>query len=105
MPGIFGEYSWKPSEKVSLVAGLRSDYHNNYGFFVSPRLHLRIAPQLDNSIRLSFGSGRRTASVIAENIGTLASNRAFVFPSLSNNGLPYGMKQEVSWNAGLNWTK
>ena len=105
VPGIFGEYSWKPSEKVSLVAGLRSDYHNNYGFFVSPRLHLRIAPQLDNSIRLSFGSGRRTASVIAENIGTLASNRAFVFPSLSNNGLPYGMKQEVSWNAGLNWTK
>lgn len=105
VPGAFFEYSWKPSEKFTVVGGVRGDHHSNFGFFASPRVHARFAPQPENSFRISGGSGRRTASIIAENIGLLASNRAFNFPLNLTAGNPYGLDQEVSWNAGFNWTR
>lgn len=105
-PGVFGEYSYSHLEKFNVVAGLRADYHNIYGAFVTPRLHVRYAPTDKSAIRASIGSARRTANVFAENFALMASNRTF---SLNGNGdaaLPYGgMKQEQAWNMGINYTQ
>ena len=40
--GAYVEYTYSGSEKIALVAGLRADYNNIYGAFVTPRLHVSI---------------------------------------------------------------
>jgi len=104
MPGAFVEYTYLPSDKWSLVLGLRGDYHNSYGAFVTPRLHLRYAPQDKLAIRLAAGRGQRTASIFAENLGLFATNRTILIDNM-DNGNPYGLNAEVAWNTGLNVTK
>jgi len=104
IPGAFFEYTYEPGEKMTAVAGIRGDYHNNYGFFVTPRLHLRYAFTDLTVARLSAGKGRRTASILAEQTGALASARRFVIASQEANA-PYGLNQEIAWNFGANFTQ
>jgi outer membrane receptor for ferrienterochelin and colicin len=100
--GVFGEYTYFMNDQVSMVAGLRGDYHNSYGFFVTPRLHVRYAPQPTTVIRASAGRGQRTAIIIAENLGLLASSREWMIVGETNPDLPYGLEAEVAWNFGAN---
>ncbi len=104
VPGAFFEYSYQPNDKISVVAGLRGDYHNEFGFFATPRLHLRYAPNETTVFRLSGGRGQRTASIFAENIGAFASSRQ-IFVQGNNSSTPYGLDVEVSWNTGFNFVK
>lgn len=104
VPGVFAEYCFNPSNKFGVVSGLRADYHNNYGMFLTPRLHVRYAPVETSVFRISAGRGQRTASIIAENNSVLASSREFRVIS-SNTGNPYGLDPEVAWNFGANFTQ
>ncbi len=104
VPGVFAEYTHNFSDKLNVVAGLRGDYHNIYGAFATPRLHIRYAPFKKTVFRASAGRAQRTANVFAENMGIMASNRTFVIQS-SNPGNPYGLAPEVAWNMGLNFTQ
>ncbi len=104
VPGIYGEYAYKHLDKFGIVLGLRGDYHNNYGFFVTPRLHLRYAVNDGTVVRLSAGKGQRTASIFAENFALLASNRTWNIQQ-ENDDTPYGLDQEVAWNYGLSLTQ
>jgi len=104
VPGVFGEYTLTPSDKFNVVLGLRGDYHNLYGAFVTPRLHARYAFTPKTIFRLAAGRGARTANVVAENMGLLASSRAFIINNPTGD-LPYGLKQERSWNYGFNITQ
>ncbi|MBN1118139.1 MAG: TonB-dependent receptor [Bacteroidales bacterium] len=104
VPGLFFEYTWSPKPNFDLVAGIRGDYHNNYGLFFTPRLHLRYAPFEKTVIRLSAGSGQRTPSILAENISVLASARVLTIQSEANSR-PYGLNAEKAWNFGANLTQ
>lgn len=104
VPGAFAEYAYTHSEKFNLVAGLRGDYHNLFGAFLTPRLHLRYAPLKRTVIRASAGRAQRTANIFAENMGYMASNRSFVIVG-SGSGKAYGLDPEVAWNFGLNLTQ
>ena len=97
--GAYVEYTQKHGEKWTMVLGLRGDYHNLYGFFGTPRLHARYAITDQTVVRFSAGRGQRTANVIAENMAYLASNRAFIIQSESEQN-PYGLNPEVAWNFG-----
>ncbi|MFM2392091.1 MAG: hypothetical protein RLZZ546_68 [Bacteroidota bacterium] len=101
VPGIFGEYTYSKNEKIDIVLGLRADYHNNFGLFVTPRLHTRYALSQWTVLRGSIGRGQRTANIIAENIGALASSRSFIIEN-EETKTPYGLQAEVAWNYGLN---
>lgn len=101
VPGAFVEYAFQPNDNFTAVAGLRGDYHNQFGFFLTPRLHLRYALSDKSVLRASAGQGRRTASIIAENLGMLASSRSFILEKTSVD-TPYGLDQEIAWNLGLN---
>lgn len=101
IPGAFLEYTYNWEDRLNIVAGLRGDYHNHYGFFATPRLHIRYMVTEDLVIRASAGRGQRTAQIISENIGVLASNRQIVIQSENGNN-PYGLDAEVAWNYGLN---
>lgn len=104
MVGVFSEYQFVPNDKWTLVLGLRGDYHNIFGAFLTPRLHLKFNPQDNASIRLVAGRGQRTASIFAENIGLFASNREIVIDAQSSD-TPYGLNKETAWNFGANYTK
>lgn len=104
VPGAYFEYTYKYLDKFAAVAGLRADYHNIYGMFFTPRLHLRYEVSESLVIRASGGRGQRTASVFAENIGAMASNRQFVVRQVNSDN-PYGLNPEVAWNYGFNIAK
>ncbi len=108
VPGVFAEYAYKYLNKFNMVAGLRADYHNLFGAFLTPRLHLRYAPAENTAIRASVGRAQRTANFLTENMGLMASSRAFMIngndiSTLNSNTYPF--KPEVAWNMGLNLTQ
>ena len=104
VPGGFFEYTYQPNEGFTAVAGLRADYHNLFGAFLTPRLHLRYVIAEESVLRASVGRGQRTASIFAENIGVMASARELVVHS-QDMDKPYGLDAEIAWNYGLNFTK
>ncbi len=100
VPGAFFEYSYKLDEKFSLVAGIRADHNNLYGWFATPRLNLRYEPIIGTIIRVSAGRGQHTADILAENIGLMASSRMLnIIPSNTNGA--YGLDPEIAWNKGI----
>lgn len=103
-PGVFGEYTYSGHDKFKMVAGLRADYHNLFGAFLTPRLQLKYDFSKKSIFRASAGRGLRTANVISENSGLLASNRVFEIQGDGSNK-PYGLDPEIAWNFGINYTK
>ena len=102
VPGAFLEYTFNHLDIFSAVAGIRADYHNLYGAFFTPRLHLRYEPVANTVFKASAGRGQKTASIFAENIGIFASSRTILLDN-GNNELPYGLEPEVAWSYGLNF--
>lgn len=99
VPGGFFEYTYTPDTRLGIVAGIRTDHNNLYGWFLTPRLHLRYEPVKGTSIRISAGRGQRTANIFAENNSVLVSARNIVVPVSNQNA--YGLNPEVAWNKGL----
>lgn len=100
VPGAFFEYTYSPSAIFDVVAGIRGDYNNLYGWFATPRLHARYQPISGTTFRISAGRGQRTANILAENTAALASSRSLRIDGTAGAGA-YGLRPEVSWNAGL----
>lgn len=103
--GIFGEYALNYKGKLNVVAGLRGDYHNYYGFFATPRLHVRYGINENKTVfRLSAGRALKTANIFAENSYLMASSREWIV-NVSDLSMPYGLKPEIAWNYGFNFTQ
>lgn len=108
VPGAFAEYAYSWAEKINVVAGLRADYNNLFGAFVTPRLHMRYAPNEQTALRASIGRAQRTANALAENTGLMATGRRFYFnnvPLADLGSSEYPFKPEVAWNMGVNLTR
>lgn len=99
--GVFFEYAYDNLEDFSFTAGLRVDNHNLLGTFVTPRLHLRYAPWEDSVFRASFGRGKRSANIFAENQQLFASSRQIKINNPSGN--IYGLNPEIAWNYGVSF--
>lgn len=96
--GAYGQYTLRRlDDKLNAIIGLRVDHHNHYGTFVTPRLHIRISPTDNTTLRLAAGRGYRGASIMAENNFLLTSKRTW---TLDSN---YGM--EKAWNMGGSLTQ
>lgn len=91
--GAYAQYTLKPSEKFTLMAGIRGDWSSVYKWFVTPRLNIRYSPLEQLTFRASAGKGYRTVFPWAEYNYLLASSRALVVENLN---------QESSWNYGFN---
>src|SRR6187399_1935270 len=100
VPGAFFEYTFTPVEKFNIVAGLRADHNSLYGWFATPRLHVRYEPVKGTTIRFSAGRGQRTANIFAENMSVFVSSRQINILS-SSIGKAYGLDPEVAWNKGI----
>lgn len=95
-PGIFAEYSYTYADKLSLVAGVRADWSNRYGFFFTPRANVRYSPFAWWTLRASAGLGYRSPNAVSDN--------AFVLPSSRVMHLADDIRQERAANAGVSTT-
>ncbi|MEQ1554297.1 MAG: TonB-dependent receptor [Ferruginibacter sp.] len=100
--GSFVEYTYTPSKKITGIFGLRVDYHNQYGFITTPRLHIKYDINSKTNLRFSVGSGFKTASILAENTGFFASSRNVEITNATTN-YGYGLMPEKAWNFGANF--
>ncbi len=96
VPGIFSQYSYSSLDKFNGILGLRADYNSLYGYLFTPRLHMRYVIGENTSMRASAGKGYRSANVLSENTGVLASSRVLYFLE--------DFRIEKAWNYGINLT-
>lgn len=94
VPGAFSEFLYS-KEHIDIVAGLRGDYHNTLGFFISPRASIQFKPNEHHILKLSSGIGFRTPTYLTEASGFLISNRSVILPST--------LQAEKGWNSGLSY--
>lgn len=93
VPGLFAEYNFIPNENVTLVAGVRTDFHNLFGTYFTPRLHVRWAFTPNFTLRGSVGKGYRTPNALMENSMIWVSSRQIQFLA--------ELQPEISWNTGI----
>ncbi len=92
-PGVYVQYTYKPSYKFTAMAGLRADHSTLYArTYLTPRLHIKWVPFDWMTIRASSGKGYRTPHALAENHYLLTSGRQLV-DSVT--------RHEEAWNSGL----
>ncbi|MCL6295695.1 TonB-dependent receptor [Jejuia spongiicola] len=99
--GAFFEYNFDNLDKLNLTAGVRVDNHNLLGTFVTPRVHARYTPWEKSALRASFGRGKRSANIFAENQSIFSTSRAINI--LDTNGDIYGLDPEIAWNYGVSF--
>lgn len=102
--GAFFEYTFDNMKNFNMIAGLRGDYHNRMGFFLTPRLHTRYMPVKGTTIKASVGRGKRINNIFAENQNLFASSRQFNILG-DGNGKIYGLDPEIAWNYGFSVTQ
>ncbi|MCA0132985.1 TonB-dependent receptor [Winogradskyella alexanderae] len=99
--GGFFEYSYDDLDKLIFTSGLRADKHNRFGFFITPRLHVRYTPWEKSALRASFGRGIKSANIFAETQNMFSSSRQINI--LNEGGKIYGLDPEIAWNYGVSY--
>jgi outer membrane receptor for ferrienterochelin and colicins len=96
--GLFAENSMRFfNDKLTWIAGLRGDHHNQFGLKLSPRTLLKYDLLPNTIIRANIGMGWRTVNLFSENIGLLVSSRDIIFAEQ--------LEPEEALNYGLNLTQ
>jgi outer membrane receptor for ferrienterochelin and colicin len=99
--GGFFEYSYDNLDKLTLTAGIRADQHNRFGFFITPRLHVRYTPWEKSAFRASVGRGVKSANIFAETQNMFSSSRQINI--IDSGGKIYGLDPEIAWNYGVSY--
>lgn len=98
IPGVFVENSMSFfNDKLTWIAGIRGDQHNQFGFTLTPRTLLKYDATPNTIFRANIGTGWRTVNFFSENIGLLASSRNIVFEE--------PLRPERATNFGINFTQ
>ena len=100
--GAFYEHTFKEDGKWSIIPGIRYDRHSQYGNMITPRIHAKYNFSESSILRLVAGSGFKTASIFAENIGIFSTSRQIVIEGDDPDN-PYGLDAEKAWNYGINF--
>lgn len=95
LPGLFVQDEWTLNEKHKLLGGYRFDYDKNHGGVHSPRVAYKFAPNHNNTIRASFGTGFRVVNLFTEDHAALTGARDVIIAE--------ELKPERSYNGNLNY--
>ncbi len=98
IPGVFAENTMRfANDKITWIAGLRGDQHNQFGFQFTPRTLVKYDIRPRTVLRANVGLGWRTVNLFSENIGLLVSSRDIVFAE--------ALEPEKAINMGINLTQ
>ena len=92
--GGFAEWTGK-KDAMTAILGIRGDYHNELGFFFSPRATFIFAPTEQHSFKFNGGFGFKTPTILTEAFGFLISNRKVQMPS--------NLQAERAFNGGVSY--
>ncbi len=92
--GLFVQDDWDISEKFTIEAGMRLDYHNIKGYFPLPRIALFYRPTGGLSFRLASGAGYKTPNVLSLTDPS---------PTLRNNIKQVNSEYSTGVNADINY--
>ncbi|WP_153796709.1 TonB-dependent receptor [Foetidibacter luteolus] len=95
LPGIFIQDEWRLGDKHKLLTGYRYDYDKHHGNIHSPRIAYKFSPDINNTFRLSFGTGFRVVNLFTEDHAALTGARQVVIAE--------ELKPERSYNSNLNY--
>jgi outer membrane receptor for ferrienterochelin and colicins len=95
LPGFFIQDEWTISPKHMLLGGYRFDYDRNHGGIHSPRVAYKFAPNKNNTIRASFGTGFRVVNLFTEDHAALTGAREVIIAE--------ALTPERSYNSNLNY--
>jgi outer membrane receptor protein involved in Fe transport len=91
--GAYAQYTLNLHDKLIAMVGLRADISSEYDGFVTPRTHIKWAPNKNIALRVSAGKGYRNCHALAENNYLLTSGRTL---HIEND-----LRQEEAWNYGV----
>ena len=91
--GAYAQYTLNLHKKLIAMVGLRADISSEFDGFVTPRTHIKWAPNKNIALRVSAGKGYRNSHVMAENNYLLTCGRTLYIDG--------NLKQEEAWNYGV----
>lgn len=95
---LFAQLGYRVLEQLSVMPGVRGEFHDRYGTVVVPRLAAALRPSSNLALRASFGRGFRAPS--ATEYGFSLDHSALTYRVLGNPEL----KPETSWGANTDAT-
>lgn len=95
LPGLFVQDEWRLNDRHKVLGGYRFDYDKNHGAVHSPRVAYKFSPDVNNTIRASFGTGFRVVNLFTEDHAALTGARDVVIAE--------ALKPERSYNGNLNY--
>ncbi|MBI3257970.1 MAG: TonB-dependent receptor [Ignavibacteriae bacterium] len=96
VPGMFAEATYSGISSLTVVGGIRADYHNTFGTFFTSRIHTKYEISDVTFIRFSTGNGTRIANVVSDNLSAFANTREIIFGN--------SIQPEKAWNYGMSFT-
>lgn len=66
VPGVFAQGAWRYASWGEAVAGVRYDWHNEFGHVFTPRVNLKFKPMKSLTIRAGAGTGFRAPTTFYE---------------------------------------
>lgn len=96
VPGTFAEATYSGISSLTVVAGVRADYHNTFGTFFTSRVHAKYEISDLTSVRISGGNGTRIANVVSDNLSAFTNTREIIFGN--------SIQPEKAWNYGMSFT-
>ncbi len=104
--GAYAEYTYDLKDRVTVVAGLRTDYNDLHDrWLVTPRAHVKCNLTPRTALRGSVGMGYRTANVVTDNIGILTTGRRIVVAGERASGFGGIDRLEKSLTSGVSLTQ
>lgn len=95
LPGLFAQHQWSIAKQHTLLTGYRYDYDRHHGSIHSPRMAYKWAPDKNNTVRISFGTGFRVVNLFTEDHAALTGARQVVIAE--------ALKPEQSVNSNINY--
>ncbi len=75
VPGLLIQDQFKPSDKISLIGGLRVDHFKDHGLIFAPSFHIKFNPGEWLAFRLNAGTGFRLVNLFTEDHAFVTGQR------------------------------
>jgi outer membrane receptor for ferrienterochelin and colicins len=100
--GAFVQNAWNATDKFILESGLRGDYHNEYGFFLLPRISAQYKINSHFSTRLGGGLGYKAPTVFTEDAERIEFRNVLPINVANTKAeRSYGANYDITYRTGL----
>jgi len=100
--GVFVQNTWDATDRFILESGLRGDYHNEYGFFLLPRISGLYKINSHFSTRLGGGLGYKAPTLFTEDAERIEFRNVLPLDVTNTKAeRSYGTSYDINYHTGL----